>query len=156
MHIIKWERSLRFAACVAAVLALTACSSTPETSPAKSKGLPEGAGASVASNKHPLAKYIELDGFRITESGAGKMKITFAVVNHSQADIGDLGVKVKLTTSAAKPDDPPVAEFDAKVPTLGPLENKDVSVVVPTKMRVYELPDWQFLRGRFEITSPGQ
>ena len=156
MHTTKWERILRCAACAVVLIALTACSSAPEANPAKSKGLPEGAGAAVASNKHPLAKYIELDGFRITESGTGKMKITFAVVNHSQADIGDLGLKIKLTTSAAKPDDPPVAEFEAKVPTLGPLENKDVSVVVPTKMRVYELPDWQFLRGRFEITSPEQ
>ncbi len=105
-------------------------------------------------NKHPYAKYIEVDGFRIEESGVGKLKITFAVINHSEGDIGDLGLKVTLTTSAAKPGDPPVAEFDAKVASLGPLENKDVSVTVPTKMRVYELPDWQFLRGQFEITSP--
>jgi hypothetical protein len=25
---------------------------------------------------------------------------------------------------------------------------------VPTKMRVYELPDWQFLKADFEITEP--
>jgi hypothetical protein len=40
------------------------------------------------------------------------------------------------------------------VDSLGPLQNKDVSVTVPTTMRVYELPDWQFLRGQFEITAP--
>lgn len=139
----------------ALLLALSSCS-TPPPPPVKSNAPPEAPGAAVASNKHPLAKYIELNGFRITESGAGKMKVTFAVVNHSEADIGDLGLKMKLTTSAAKPGDPAVAEFDAKVPSLGPLENKDVSVVVPTTMRVYELPDWQFLRARFEITSPAQ
>jgi hypothetical protein len=82
------------------------------------------------------------------------LKITFGVVNHSDADIGDLGLHVKLVTSAAKPEDPPIAEFDAKVPSLGPQENKDVSVIVPTKLRIYELPDWQFLRAQFEITSP--
>ena len=76
------------------------------------------------------------------------------MVNHSDADIGDLGLKIKLTTSAAKPDDPPVAEFETKIPSLGPQENKDVTVNVPTKLRIYELPDWQFLRGQFEITSP--
>lgn len=137
-------------------LTLAACSPAPETKPAKSSTPIPATGAAVATNKHPLAKFIEVDGIRITESGPGKLKITFAVINHSEADIGDLGLKFKLTTSAAKPDDPPVAEFDAKVPSLGPLENKDVSVTVPTKMRVYELPDWQFLRGQFEITSPNQ
>lgn len=108
----------------------------------------------MATNKHPLAKYLELVGLRMAESGPGKLKITFGVVNHSDADIGNLALKVHLTTSVAKPDDPPIADFDANVPDLGPQENKDVSVVVPTKLRIYELPDWQFLRAKFEITAP--
>ena len=108
----------------------------------------------MATNKHPLGKYIELAGFRMAESGAGKLKVTFGVINHSDADIGDLGLKITMITSAAKPGDAPIAEFDVKIPDLGPQENKDVSTVVPTKLRIYELPDWQFLRARFEITSP--
>ncbi len=148
MHKIKWGLGATL------LLLLAACSPTPEPTPAKSNAPVPAPGAAVATNKHPLAKYIEVDGFRITESGAGKLKITFAVINHSEADIGDLGLKVTLTTSAAKPGDAPVAQFDAKVPALGPLENKEVSVSLPTKMRVYELPDWQFLRAQFEITSP--
>ena len=130
------------------------CASAPDTKQAKSSGTPEPPGVAVATNKHPLAKYIELAGFRMAESGAGKLKVTFGVINHSDADIGDLGLKITLTTSAAKPTDAPVAEFDAKVPDLGPQENKDVSSEVPTKLRIYELPDWQFLRAKFEITSP--
>ena len=31
---------------------------------------------------------------------------------------------------------------------------KPVSVDVPTKLRVYELPDWQFLRADFDLTEP--
>ncbi len=89
------------------LLLLAACSPTPEPTPAKSNAPVPAPGAAVATNKHPLAKYIEVDGFRITESGAGKLKITFAVINHSEADIGDLGLKVTLTTSAAKPGDAP-------------------------------------------------
>jgi hypothetical protein len=150
MDMIKWGISTTL------LLSLTACSPTPEVKPAKSNAPIPAPGAAVATNRHPLAKYIEIDGFRITESGVGKLKITFAVINHSEADIGDLGLKITLTTSAAKPGEAPVAVFDAKVPALGPMENKEVSVSVPTKMRVYELPDWQFLRGQFEITSPNQ
>jgi hypothetical protein len=138
---------------IALFLALVGCSSDADTKQTKQKA-PEPQGGAMASNKHPLAKYIELVGFRMAEQGAGKLKLTFGVVNHSEADIGDLGLKVKLTTSAAKPEDPPVAEFEAQVPAVGPHEIKDVTVTVPTKLRIYELPDWQFLRTQFEITSP--
>lgn len=110
--------------------------------------------SAVPLKKHPLDKYVELVGFRLSEAGGGKLRIKFAVVNHSEADIGDLGLHVRLTTSTAKPDDPPIAEFDVKVPDLGPEEIKDVSADAPSKLRVYELPDWQFLKAGFEITSP--
>ena len=103
-----------------------------------------------------MAKYLEVVGFRMTESGAGKLAIKFAVVNHSEADIGDLGMHVKLTTTAAKPEEPPITEFDVKVPSLGPQEMKDVSATGTTKLRIYELPDWQFIRANVEITSPAQ
>lgn len=146
--------TLKTALASALLLSLTACSPAPDAKQTKAAPMIPTPGAAVATNKHPLAKFIEVGGFRITESGPGKLKITFAVVNHSQADIGDLGLKFKLTTTAAKPEDAPLAEFDAKIPSLSPMENKDISVTVPTKLRVYELPDWQFLRGQYEITSP--
>ena len=133
---------------------LAACSTASNTKQVKQSGPPEPPGAATPVGKHPLAKYIELVGFRITETAAGKLSIKFVVVNHSDADIGDLAVKVKLTTTAAKPGDEPVAEFDAKVPSVGPQEIKDVRASAATKLRIYELPDWQFLKAEFEITSP--
>jgi hypothetical protein len=80
--------------------------------------------------------------------------VQFGVVNHSEADIGDLKLDISLRTSAAKPGEPPLITFPAKIPSLGPSELKQVTVEVPTKLRVYELPDWQFLRGDFQITEP--
>ncbi len=103
-----------------------------------------------------MAKYIELAGFRIKESGTGKLEVKFIAVNHSEADLGDLDLHVRLITSAAKPGDEPVTQFDAKIPSLGPYEIRDVSTQATTKLRLYELPDWQFLRGDFDITSPAQ
>jgi len=70
------------------------------------------------------------------------------------ANIGDLTLKIRLVTTAAKPDDPPITEFEAKVPALGPQEIKDVAATATTKLRIYELPDWQFIRAEVEITSP--
>ncbi len=115
---------------------------------------PNGPGPATTTAKHPLAKYIEFAGFRLAEGGAGKLKVQFAAINHSEADLGELVVKIKLVTVNAKPEDPPVAEFETKIPSLGPLEVRNLEATAPTKLRVYELPDWQFLRAQFDITSP--
>lgn len=138
---------------LAAILAGCSFSPAPDTKAAKQAGAPMAV-TSVISGKNPLAKYLEIAGFRVTEGGAGKLTVKFAVINHSDADIGDLAMKVKLTTTAAKPEDPPIAELDAKVAALGPQESKDATGTATTKLRVYELPDWQFLKAEAEITSP--
>ncbi len=75
------------------------------------------------------------------------------MVNHSEADVGDVKLDVSLGTTAAKAGDPPLITFSAKVSSLGPNEMKQVSVDVPTKLRVYELPDWQFLEADFQIVD---
>lgn len=136
---------------VAVILGLAGCSS-PAPEPKPKAGAAEATTTLIA--KHPLAKYLELSGYRISETSPGKLNVKFAVVNHSEADIGDLTLKVKLVTTASKPEDPPLTEFEAKVPALGPQEIKDVSATAATKLRIYELPDWQFIRAEVEITSP--
>ena len=108
----------------------------------------------ATNTSNPVAKYVELVGFRINEKNPGHLEIQFGVVNHSEADIGDLKLTVNIGTTAAKPGDPPLMSFPATVTKLGPTELKDVTVQVPTKLRVYELPDWQFLKADFQITEP--
>ncbi len=101
-----------------------------------------------------MAKFIELVGFRVNEKSPGHLQVQFGVVNHSEADIGDLKMEVSLSTTAAKPGDPPLLTFSTKVPALGPSELKQVTAEVPSKLRVYELPDWQFIKADFQITEP--
>jgi ABC-type glycerol-3-phosphate transport system substrate-binding protein len=139
---------------VATILGLAACSApAPDAGQKKAVGVPEAVTTTIA-NKHPLAKYLELSGYRLSENGAGKVTVKFVVINHSDADIGDLSMKIKLVTTAAKPEDPPITEFAAKVPQLGPQEVKDVSATATTKLRIYEMPDWQFIRAEVVITDP--
>jgi len=138
----------------ACALLLAGCSApAPDSSKKKQLSAPL-ATDTVIANQHPLAKYLELSAYRISETAPGKLSIKFAVVNHSEADLGDLALKVKLITTADKPDDPPITEFEAKVPSLGPQELRDVTATASTKLRIYELPDWQFIRAVVEITSP--
>jgi len=140
-------------ALAAAILSSAACSS-PAPPPAQAKAAEPFGPGPAAAGKNPLDKYLELSGFRLAESGAGKLKIIFAATNHSTADLGDLTVKVRMVTSAFKPGDEPITEFEAKIPGLGPQETKDVTATGATKLRLYELPDWQFLRADFDVTSP--
>jgi len=132
---------------------LAACSSAPETKAAK-PAQADVSGPATTTSKHPLAKYIEFAGYRVSEAGPGKLKIKFIAVNHSEADLGELVVKMRMTTSVSKPGDPPVTEFEAKIPSLGPQEIRDVTATTDTKKRAYEIPDWQFIRTDFDIISP--
>jgi hypothetical protein len=138
---------------IAVILLLSGCSKPAAEATAK-QGTIEITGPATTLSKHPLAKYIELAGFRLTESKPGQLEVKFVAVNHSEAELPELGLNIRLRTTAAKPEDPPVAEFQAKVPALSPLEIHDVSAKVTTKLRIYELPDWQFLHAEFDITSP--
>jgi hypothetical protein len=107
----------------------------------------------AAAQGHPYAKYLEVVGVRLTESG-NKPVLKILVVNHSAADMMGLELKGQLGLVNGKEGDPPVATFTAKVGAIGPFESKDITTVVDTKMRAYELPDWQFLKVKYDITSP--
>ena len=135
------------------LLALGGCSS-PAPQATSKQGTIEITGAATTASKHPYAKYIGLAGFHLAESKPRQLEVKFVAVNHSEADLGEMDVNVRLRTTAAKPEDPPVAQFQVKVPALGSLEIHDVSAKVNTKLRIYELPDWQFMRAEFDITSP--
>ncbi len=98
--------------------------------------------AAVSAN--PNLKYVELTGLRLTEDSQQKAFLEFVAVNHSAADLGEVSARVNLKAAGSKEEEP-VGTFVFKT-SLGPYESKDLKVPVETKLRVYELPDWQFLR----------
>lgn len=102
---------------------------------------------------HPFRKHIEITALRLIESGQ-KTMLRFTAVNHSAADLPGVVLRVTLTTTADAAGDPPLAVFDAKVGDLAAYGTKDLEVEIKTGKRVYELPDWQFLKTAFEITGP--
>jgi hypothetical protein len=107
-----------------------------------------------SARPHPLAKFIEIAGLRVTEDARQKAQIKFLVINHSGAELGDVTLAITLKPSVAKPGDKPLASYSVKVARLGPYESRELETSVKTELRAYELPDWQFLRAEFEITSP--
>jgi len=135
----------------AGALFLAACSSAPPDSAKKST---DASPLRVPASSNPAARHLELAGFRVTEKTPGKLQIQFAVVNHSDADLGDISLDIALKTTASKDTDPPLVTFKTKVAGVGPQDLKPVLAEVPSKLRPYELPDWQFLKADFKLDEP--
>ncbi|HYP07632.1 MAG TPA: hypothetical protein VER03_15470 [Bryobacteraceae bacterium] len=109
---------------------------------------PGTAGAENGAAAHPLGKYIEITGLRVSEGGSGQAKIAFVAVNHSPADLPELDAHLTLTAGGAK-----TFEFPVQIPSIGPYEAKDISTSVRTELKPYELPDWQTLKPSLRIVS---
>ena len=110
---------------------------------------PTAAGA----KRNPLQKYLEVVGIRLTQNKAKKTEVRFIVVNHSAAEIADLSATVRMVARTPKQGEEPIGSFSFKLPSLGPYDSKELTTILDTKMQVYELPDWQYLREDLEITS---
>jgi hypothetical protein len=151
-HLPSWAITL-FVAVALVSLGVSIYLATRSTKPA-AQTEEKSAAAAPAIKRHPLSKHIEVAGIRITEDAAQKAQVEFLVVNHSGADIADLGGMLTLKPRGAKPEHAPLASFEFKVPSIGPYESKELKTTVRSNMRAYELPDWQFLQADLEITSP--
>lgn len=100
---------------------------------------------------HPYLKYLEVAGVRLMEGAGQKPVVRFTVVNHSEADLPGLELTLVLTPTTGGE---PVAVIDAKVGTVPAQGIKEMESPLNTKLKVYELPDWQFVKTTFEITAP--
>lgn len=95
------------------------------------------------AGKAPAAsKIIEVTGIRVFEE-ARKPVVRFMVINHSAAELP--GVSGTILLKAAGKDDP-IASIPLKLSSLGPYEGKDITAPLKTKLRAYEIPDWQFIQ----------
>jgi len=114
------------------------------------------AAAPSKGKANTLQKYVEVVGMRLTEDAKKRPEVRFVVVNHSGAEIADLAATVNLWARTAKSDEEAVGTFSFKVSSLGAYESKELSGLLNTKLRVYELPDWQNLVAEIQITSPAE
>jgi hypothetical protein len=107
--------------------------------------------AAAGDSSNPYAKFIEVTGIRVVEDAKKHAKAQFLVVNHSSADLPDQELEITLTTTTAKAGDDPLAVVTVKTGELPANGSKDVATPLNTKLRAYELPDWQFLKASFAI-----
>ena len=113
------------------------------------------AAAPATAATNVLLDYIEVTGFRVVEDSSERVNVRFVVVNHAQAPIVDLAGEVTLRPTTAKPGaGNAVGSFTFRLPEIAPLEIRDMTAPLDSKLRVYELPDWEFLRADLKLTTP--
>jgi hypothetical protein len=124
-----------------------------DAKPAPTQAVAATAPAPTGGNS-PLAKFIEVTGFRIVTSSSDankKSEVQYLVVNHSDADISD--ANVFITLRGAKPGLAPLCRFSFKIPALGPFEAKEMSSPIEKSPRSLSLPDWQDVRAEVQISQ---
>jgi hypothetical protein len=114
----------------------------------------ETAAVKGPAKPNPLQKYVEISGIRFVSGPKDAIEAHFVVINHSGADIAALGGTVNIWGRTAKSEEEAAGSFNFKMASLGPFESKEATAPVTTKLKVYELPDWQNVSTEVQITSP--
>lgn len=103
------------------------------------------------ASAHSFAKYIEVTGVRLLEKPDKTLAARFVVVNHAAAELSGFRLRVTLEAAKAAPGEAVIAVLDAAPGTLPPNGIRDMEAPLTTHLKMYELPDWQFIRTRVEI-----
>jgi hypothetical protein len=109
---------------------------------------------SATPTANVLNKYIEITGLRLLEDNPKDLQVAFVVVNHSPAPLTDVTGTVTIRPITAGAEGESVGMFNFRLPELSPYGVMDMKAPLQSKLRVYELPDWQFIRADVVITSP--
>lgn len=148
-----WLSALAAMAVVAAVLAgiyflVPKARNTSAAAPVEQAAAPVPQPAVAA---HPLANSVELTGFRLTQGRNQRVQVRFIAVNHTGAELPETKLQVSL-----KRDREEIMDFPFTLPSLGPYESREITATTTTRMRGYEMPDWQFLRADFTDAPQGE
>jgi hypothetical protein len=114
----------------------------------------ENPAAKPVAKTSPVQKYVEVSGIRFIEDPKKKnIGVKFLVTNHSDADLSGLAGNVTVWARTNKSEEEPVGTFSftADVP---PEASKEVTAPLTTKLKPYELPDWQNVTTDVQITAP--
>jgi hypothetical protein len=120
-----------------------AASAAGETTPVK-----------APAKVNALQKYVEVSGIRFVESPKHEVEARFVIINHSDADISGLTGTVNIWGRTAKSEEEAAGNFAFQVPAIGPNESKELTAPLRTKLKVYELPDWQNVSADVQVTGP--
>ena len=113
----------------------------------------ESPAAKPGAKQNPIQKYIEVSGVRFVQDPKKATQVRFILINHSDADISGLTGNVTIWGRTRKSEEDAVGTFSFNT-NVGPNESKELTVPLNTKLKIYELPDWQNVTTDVQITAP--
>ncbi|MBV9505200.1 MAG: hypothetical protein JO323_09380 [Acidobacteriia bacterium] len=113
----------------------------------------ESPAAKPGAKASPFQKYIEVSGIRFTQDAKKKTLVQFTLTNHSDADLSGIAGNVTIWGHTQKSEEDAVGTF-AFASNLPPQTSKELSAPLTTKLKIYELPDWQNITTDLQITAP--
>jgi hypothetical protein len=154
-----WLMTILFAVGVAGVVfavvtLLSSNKGSAGTGPAPTASV-ENPAARPGSKVSSVQKYIEISGVRFTSDLKKKTMVQFVLINHSPAEISGLAGNVTLWGSTKKSEEDAQGSFSFAT-NLGPMESKELTVPLTTKLKIYALADWQNITTDVQITAPVQ
>jgi hypothetical protein len=114
----------------------------------------ESPAAQPGAKVNPLQKYVEVSGVRFIENAKKQTEVRFVVTNHSPAEISGLAGNVTVWGRTRTSEEDAAGTFTFNT-NLGPWETKELTAPLNSKLKIYELPDWQNVSTDIQITSPG-
>ena len=115
----------------------------------------ESPAAKPGTKSSSVQKYIEISGVRFTTDAKKKTVVQFVLINHSGAEISGLAGNVTLWGSTKKSEEDVQGSFSFTT-DLGPMQSKELTVPLTTKLKIYALADWQNITTDVQITAPAQ
>jgi hypothetical protein len=115
----------------------------------------ESPAAKPGAATNPWQKFIEVSGVRLEgdPKSKGKILAKFIVTNHSSAGLSGLAGNVTLWGGTKRSDEDALGSFSF-ITNLDGNESKEITSPLSTKLKVYELPDWQNATPDLQITAP--
>jgi hypothetical protein len=113
----------------------------------------ESPAAKPGQKASAMQKYIEVTGVRFVQDAKKKTQVKFVVINHSEADISGLSGNVTVWGRTRKSEEDAQGTFSFST-NLAPFESKELTVPLNSKLKIYELGDWQNITTDVQITAP--
>ena len=121
---------------------------------AERAGTTEPAAAARSKPANPLQKYIEVVGIRLVNDARKRPEARFLVVNHANTEFNDITANVTLYASTSRSEEDAIGTFTFKLGSIEGNSSKEMTQPLNTKLKTYELPDWQNVTADVQITTP--
>ncbi len=111
------------------------------------------AAVSAPGDPHPLARFVEVTGLRVSVDLNRKSQLQYLVVNHSSARLADATLTIAVRSTADPSGSPPLFTVSVAVPSLGPFQSKEIKTDLDAALRSSSLPDWENLRADVQVST---